>query len=79
MEQKNVDKMIPTTHTIDADCHLLQPVASITLVTAPSTNPTAESIPEIQRVNMSKPRVPAFPLSTAAAGIAINIKPTELF
>ena len=44
----------------------------------PSTNPTDESIPESHRVNISNPRVPECPLSTAAAGIAMKINPTEL-
>jgi len=70
--------MIPSVTVPRADCHLLQPVASITFVTNPSTNPTAESIPEIHNVNIRSPRVPPFPLSTAAAGIAMKIKPTEL-
>jgi len=48
------------------------------LVTAALMKKTAESIPIIQRVNMRRARVPVYPLSTAAAGMAIKIKPTEL-
>ena len=48
------------------------------LVTSASIKATAESIPINQSVNMNRARVPELPLSTAAAGIAIKTKPTEL-
>jgi len=54
--------MIPSVTVPSAAYHLLSLVASTIFVTNPSTNPTAESIPEIHRVNIRSPRYPAFPL-----------------
>lgn len=70
--------MTPSVTVPRAAFHLLHPVASMMFVTNPSTNPTAESIPEIHKVNIKSPNIPAYPLYTAAAGRAMKINPTEL-
>jgi hypothetical protein len=59
--------------------YLVQPVASMVFVIPDCTNPTAESIPETQRVKQRRPNAPVYPLSTAAEGKAIKNNPIELF
>ena len=76
--QNSEDNTKPAPQIATAQDFLYIPDWSTALVTAASMNETAESIPIIQRVNIKSPRVPEYPLSTAAAGMAIKIKPTEL-
>lgn len=74
---KRVEIMAPQPQTIPAAMGLLIWVASMMFVVIASAKLNAESIPVMNSVKANNPNHPFDSLNAAAAGIAINVSPTE--